>query len=227
MSEPVLVIFDCDGTLVDSQHRIGASMAMAFRACGHEAPSTALTRTVVGLSLDAAIARISPDLTEQQITDISEAYKSSFMQFRQHGLHEEPLFEGARAALEWLSSLDNVLLGIATGKSRRGLDAVLDREELRHHFSTLQTADDAPSKPHPGMVLNALGETGASAGNCVVVGDTSFDMKMAVNAGAHALGVSWGYHPDDHLHRSGAFSVLDSYAELPSALAPILAGEQP
>lgn len=225
MSEPFLVIFDCDGTLIDSQHRIGASMAEAYRACGLAPPSTAQTRTVVGLSLDMAVSSLSPELEHAKVREVVEAYKTAFMDFRSQDLHEEPMFDGARAAIDWLAAQENVLMGVATGKSRRGLDAVLLREELRHHFVTLQTADDAPSKPHPGMVHNALAETGGRAERCVVIGDTSFDMEMAVNAGVRALGVDWGYHPAAQLRRSGAYHVLESYDELPEALGPLIAGE--
>ncbi len=225
MSSPFLVIFDCDGTLIDSQYRIGASMAEAYRACGLEAPTTAHTRTVIGMSLDAAIMRLSPELEIVKIHEIATAYKNAFMHFRSNNLHDEPMFEGARDALNWLAGKDNVLMGVATGKSRRGLDSVLEREQLRNHFVTLQTADDAPSKPHPGMINNALSETGASVERCIVIGDTSFDMEMAVNAGVRGLGVSWGYHAPEYLRQTGAYHVLETYDELPAALEPLIAGE--
>lgn len=224
---PYLVIFDCDGTLIDSQHRISASMRGAYEACGLAPPPPEKTRTVIGMSLELAIARLSPDLAETLVHQVAEAYKTAFCQLRQQDLHAEPMYDGAREVLDWLKAQDNVLLGIATGKSRRGLDAVLQREQLQDHFLTLQTADDAPSKPHPGMVQNALRETGAEISRCLVVGDTSFDMEMAVNAGVRALGVSWGYHSPQHLRETGAYDVLDSYAALPAALTPLLAGRNP
>ncbi len=222
---PYLVIFDCDGTLVDSQHRISASMSQAYRDCGLTPPEAARTRTVIGMSLELAIARLSPELDTDKVHQVAASYKEAFLSFRQQDLHAEPMFEGARQALDWLRGRDDVLLGVATGKSRRGLDSVLARENLHGHFTTLQTADDAPSKPHPGMVQNALSETGGSISRCVVIGDTSFDMEMAVNAGVKALGVSWGYHPPEHLRKCGAFEVLESYGALPEVLAPLLAGE--
>lgn len=227
MSNPFLVLFDCDGTLIDSQYRIGASMAQAYEACGLAAPATAKTRTVIGMSLDSAIARLSPDLDSAKVHEVAEAYKHAFMHFRSNNLHDEPMFDGARTALDWLLAKDNVLMGVATGKSRRGLNSVLDREQLRDHFVTLQTADDAPSKPHPGMIQNALGETGVSPERCVVIGDTSFDMEMAANAGVKGLGVSWGYHPPEHLRSTGAYHVLESYGELPAALSLFIDGDIP
>jgi phosphoglycolate phosphatase len=132
---------------------------------------------------------------------------------RVRGEHESPLYDGAAETIAALHAA-GYLLGVATGKSQRGLRAMLETFDLAGHFVTLQTADDAPSKPHPGMVERAMAEAGATPDETVVVGDTSFDMEMAINAGARAIGVGWGYHEADELYRAGALTVIDGFAAL-------------
>lgn len=219
-----LVIFDCDGTLVDSQHRIGAAMARAFQRSGFAPPAHETTRTVVGLSLDVAVSRLAPQLDSGDVHRIAENYKSAFMEIRKANQHDEPLYPGAREAVEALSARENLLLGIATGKSMKGLDKVLEREGLHSHFVTLQTADTAPSKPHPEMIYQAMRETGADAQSTVLVGDTSFDMEMAANAKVPGLGVSWGYHETGLLSRAGAFRIIDAFHELETVLDELWRG---
>src|SRR5690606_8933044 len=128
------------------------------------------------------------------------------------------MFPGALDALDRLAARDDVVLGIATGKSRRGVQAIMDLHDLHGRFVTVQTADDHPSKPHPSMVLQAIADTGVVSGKAVVIGDTTYDMEMARGAGAHAIGVSWGYHASDALTASGAATVLASFVDLDRAL---------
>ncbi len=213
-----LVIFDCDGTLVDSQNMIAASMEWAYREEGLEWPGRAATLSIVGLSIPKAMEVLSPCLPEEVRQKIGEGYKVAFRHLRMDPAHHEPLFEGAGAIIDELAGRDDVLMGIATGKSRRGVRALLEREGWAGRFATIQTADDAPSKPHPAMVHQAVHETGVGAGDAVVIGDTSYDMAMARAAGAGALGVSWGYHHSDALVHSGAHEVVDRFAEVPGVL---------
>ncbi len=219
-----LVIFDCDGTLVDSQHMIAASMEAAYERCGLTWPGRSRTLSIVGLSLPQAFAVLAPD-EEQDVRDgLADAYRQAFFELRQDPAHHEPMFDGAHEAIETLAGRDDVVLGIATGKSKRGVRAVLDREGFLDVFATVQTADDAPSKPHPAMVHQAMQETGAAAEDTVVVGDTSFDILMARAAGTAAIGVSWGYHPAQSLSDAGAHVVLDHFNELSAELAAIWGG---
>ena len=134
--------------------------------------------------------------------------------------HAELQFE-AGEALAALAALDHpqVCLGVATGKSRRGLEATLQRHGLAGRFVTLQTADDGPGKPHPRMLQAAMHDVGAEAHETVLIGDTVYDIEMAANAGTPALGVAWGYHPAEELTQAGARRVLGHFAELPAALA--------
>ncbi len=203
-----LVLFDCDGTLVDSQAAILAAMADAFQAGGRPAPEASRVRRHVGLSLDRAIAALAPDASPAEIDSLGQAYKTAFHRHRLDRRFESPLYPGIREALATLGEARH-LLGVATGKSLRGLKAVIAEHELSGVFVTLQTADRALSKPHPDMVLRALDETGAEAHRTTVIGDTVYDMEMARAAGARALGVAWGYHDPDELLAAGADTVLD------------------
>ncbi|MGE0613140.1 MAG: HAD-IA family hydrolase [Hyphomicrobiales bacterium] len=215
---PRLIIFDCDGTLVDSQHMICAAMSDAFAAHGLMCPPREAVLGIVGLSLPQAIAELAADADETAVLAICESYKQAFTVLRSDPANSEPLYEGALEAVLALAAKDDVLLGMATGKSRRGVDRVLALHGLGDHFVSLQTADDNPSKPHPAMIQRALSETGASAGHAVMVGDTTFDMAMARSAGVAALGVGWGYHPGDRLLAAGAHGVSGNFSELLSAI---------
>ena len=189
-----LVVFDCDGTLVDSQHVIVTCMLQAYAAHGLQAPTAAAIRRVIGLPLLECMAQLSPEHPEDRHVLLSEAYKEAFLASRQRPDHHEPLFDGVVAALDRLGA-QGYLLGVATGKARRGLNAVLDRHDLSHRFVTLQTGDNGPGKPHPAMLERAMAETEIAPQAVFMIGDTSYDMLMARNAGVHAIGVSWGYHP--------------------------------
>ena len=219
-----LVIFDCDGTLVDSQHHIVSVMVDTFTQEGLTPPSAAEVRSIIGLSLVDAMAALMPDGDGRQHVHLAERYKSQFRAMTVSDDHTvEPLFPGT---LEALAALDDsgYQLAIATGKSMRGLVRVLHSHGIHHYFISLQTADAHPSKPHPSMVQQALMDAGTDAGKAVVVGDTSYDMAMAQAAGSKALGVSWGYHPAGDLVAAGASHVADSYDIVPDLVAEILRG---
>lgn len=213
-----LVIFDCDGTLVDSQHMICAAMARAYAAHDLPCPSRARILSIVGLSLTEAFARLGAEGAPVPLHALVESYKAAFQSLRQSPDHLEPLFPGARAALNKLSARDDILLGIATGKSQRGVRAVLGHHDLLERFHTIKTADDAPSKPHPGMVQAAMRDAGVGPKDTVVIGDTVYDIGMAHAAGAQAIGVSWGYHAATDLRTEGAAIVIDEFAALLPAL---------
>ncbi|WP_262029943.1 HAD-IA family hydrolase [Microvirga sp. Mcv34] len=215
-----LVLFDVDGTLVDSQNIIVAAQRMAFAAHGLEPPSRERSLSIVGLSLaEAFTVLVGP---KGPITGLVEAYKASFHTLRQDPANAEPLFPGVEGCLEWLRGHEGTRLGIATGKSRRGVAHLLDRHGWHDVFSVIQTADDAPSKPHPGMILQAMSETGVHPGDTVMVGDSSFDMGMARAAGVLPVGVSWGFQPVAALTEAGAGPIVNSYAELETVLREFL-----
>ncbi|SON55474.1 Pyrophosphatase PpaX [Hartmannibacter diazotrophicus] len=219
-----LVLFDCDGTLVDSQHMIVGSMTSAFALCGYAAPAREAVLGIVGLSLPIAIGRLAPHLDEPGVSALVDAYKAAFHQSRIDGV-VEPLYPGCLEAIVALAAREDVLLGVATGKSRRGLTAVLGSHGLEKHFAVLKTADDAPSKPHPAMVIDAMAEMGVDPEDTVVIGDTAFDMEMARSAGTRAVGVTWGYHDATSLQHAGAHAIVDSYADLMPELDRFLVRE--
>lgn len=201
-----LALFDCDGTLVDSQHNICLAMADAFALNGLPAPDRFATLRVVGLSLVEAMQVMLPDGDDAAHHQLADDYKTAFQRLRGKGLVEEPLYDGIADALVSLAEA-GWLLGVATGKSDRGLSLCLAHHGIADRFVTLQTADRHPSKPHPSMVKAAIAEAGASPESTVVIGDTSYDMMMARHAGARAIGVAWGYHGIDDLHAAGAHAI--------------------
>lgn len=210
-----LVVFDVDGTLVDSQAVIVASMGDAFAAEGMVPPSRSDILGIVGLSLPKAMMRLTPD---GPIERMVQSYKDSFVARRaaEGSAQSSPLYPGARVMLERLQTMPDIALGIATGKSRRGLDLLIEAHGLEGMFVTQQVADYHPSKPHPAMLHAALDETFVEAGDAVMIGDTTYDMQMAEAAGIPFIGVSWGYHPVSHL--TGAATVLTEFSELDAAL---------
>lgn len=212
-----LAVFDCDGTLVDSQRMIVASMTAAWRACGIGDPQPERVRRVVGLPLVEACAALLPEADRAQHERIAECYVEAFRSLRQDPAIEEPLYPGVKAALVALERL-GVMLGIATGKGRRGLNATLERHGLAGHFGVLKTADDGPGKPSPHILLAAMAEAGATPETTAMIGDTTYDMQMALAAATRAVGVSWGYHPPAELAAVGAHRVIDDFSELNEAL---------
>ena len=215
-----LVIFDVDGTLVDSQASILAAMASAFDAVGLALPGRVEVLSIVGLSLDRAMARLVPQADTDMLDRLVDAYKAAyFLQRHEQGADAAPLYPGAREVLTALGGAPDVLLGVATGKSRRGLDALLAAQGLEGVFVTRQVADDHPSKPHPSMIHAALSETGVDPAHAVMIGDTASDMDMARAGGIAGVGVGWGYHPADRLGAS--HGVIDRFDHLPPLLGRI------
>lgn len=201
-----LAVFDCDGTLVDSGQAICLAMEACFAGAGLAAPCRTATRRVVGLSLVEVMRAMLPEADDDLHHALAADYKLAFQRMRGEGRVEEPLYEGIAALIDALEA-DGWLLGVATGKSDRGLRLCLERHGLAGRFVTLQTADRHPSKPHPAMLVEAMAEAGADPETSVMIGDTSYDMAMARAAGVRGIGVAWGYHAPDELHAAGAARV--------------------
>lgn len=210
-----LVLFDVDGTLVDSQCAITGAMVESFAALGQVAPSRDAILSIVGLSLDLAMARLVPDADAATQAALIEGYKASFMASRlATGKAHSPLYPGTLDMLAGLHAVPDYLLGVATGKSKRGLDAVIEAHDLSC-FVTRQCADHHPSKPHPSMIHTAMAETGVAPEHTVMIGDTSYDIDMGRAAGVTTIAVPWGYHPAEQLN---ADHIIENFAEL----APLL-----
>ena len=212
-----LAVFDCDGTLVDGQADVCWAMERAFTRAGLPAPDNHAVRRIVGLSLPAAVRSLAPSLSDEQNRAVTEFYRSSYRARREEGLLDEPLYDGVAELLHALHGA-GWSLAVATGKSDRGLAACLASHGIAHLFTSLQTADRHPSKPHPAMLEAALFEAGAQPQEAVMIGDTSFDMLMARSIGVAAIGVGWGYHEPAELIASGAACVAHTAADLAAAL---------
>ncbi|MEM7177971.1 MAG: HAD-IA family hydrolase [Pseudomonadota bacterium] len=224
--EPLkLVIFDVDGTLLDSRSAILAAMALACDRAGLARLPDADVLGIVGLSLPETMQVLFPHLGRPDQIRMVEFYRAGFLELRQSGAGEAetPMFEGAREILRELDGA-GYLLSIATGKARRGLNHMIESHGLEGMFIGAQTADDAPSKPHPQMVLNCMEATGVAPENTVLVGDTEFDIAMARAAGCHAVGVSWGYHSHERMMRAEPHRIIERFEHLPPVLDQLWSG---
>lgn len=221
MSDLRLVVFDVDGTLVDSQGDILAAMTHAFESVGLPVPDRTAILGIVGLSLEVAMPKLAQDASAEVHTQLVEGYKQAYFTLRKEGgvAKSSPFYPGAREMLEQLHAVPDILLGVATGKSQRGLDKLLEGHGLTSMFVTRQVADHHPSKPHPSMLLAACAETGVDPNRAVMIGDTSYDIDMARAAGMPGIGVNWGYHNPDQLAQANL--LIDSFAELPAALKTV------
>ncbi len=188
-------------------------MTVAFDFCNLQPPEDHAVRSVIGLNLEEAIRRLAGDSHQADtLNELSQQYRNAFFQSRQHEDHEEPLFHGTE---EFLKDLEQagIMMAVATRKSMRGLKAVVDRHGLGSYFVSLQTPDHNPGKPHPQMLEKAMSDAGASPENTFMLGDTSYDMQLAKNAGCQAVGVSWGYHDKEELAAHGADHYVEDYEQ--------------
>ncbi len=213
MSALRLVVFDCDGTLVDSQAAIGRAMASAFEDIGLLYPGDEVVKKIVGLSLHDAALILLPKDQHDLAAALEAGYRKAFSTLRLNDQVFEPLYPGVRATLKTLRG-ENVLIGVATGKGQKGLEKTLAGHGIGEFFDTLQTADFHPGKPNPSMLFAAMDETGVTPEMTLFVGDTTFDVEMGVNAGVKTLGVSWGYHRPELLKETGASAILEGMDEV-------------
>jgi phosphoglycolate phosphatase len=209
-----LAVFDCDGTLIDSQVNILRAMRQTFDRHGLAAPADHDIRRIVGLSLVESMQVLLPEAEHSLHASLAQDYKHAFQRLRaDRTLDPEPLYPGVATLLDALRD-SGWLLGVATGKSDRGLALALAHHGLADHFITLQTADRHPSKPHPSMLWTAMADAGAQPHQACIIGDTVFDMAMGANAGVRAIGVDWGYHDAAELVDAGAIGVAMDAAQL-------------
>ncbi len=208
--EHELIIFDWDGTLMDSIAKIVRCFTAALEDSGVSGPSEDAIRHVIGLGLGEAVAELLPEADAATRDQVVERYRQHFLHLDQTGME---LFPGVRVGLEDLSA-QGYLLAIATGKARRGLDRVLRDTGTAHLFCATRCADEAFSKPHPKMLEDILEQTGFTAERALMVGDTTYDMQMARHAGMDGLAVTYGVHGRELLAEHGPLACLDSFTEV-------------
>lgn len=204
-----LLVFDWDGTLVDSTGLISNAILRAADDIGVAVPDRAQASHVIGLGLAQALALVVPDLPRERIGEYVARYHVHFKQ----GEEQIRLFEGVRSTLDTLLAR-GVRMAVATGKTHLGLQRALHASGLKAHFESTRCADQTHSKPHPAMLFELAEETGVSVDRMVMVGDTSHDLQMAQSAGVAAIGVSYGAHPREHLSRYPALALFDEPALL-------------
>ncbi|MGE4248584.1 MAG: HAD-IA family hydrolase [Parvibaculaceae bacterium] len=219
-----LALFDVDGTLMDSQTMIIASLTAAFTAEGLPTPSRSEMLGIVGLSLVNAMAVLRPAEEAARHERLAQAYKEAFWSYRANRSYPELPFDGAFDLLRRLQARGDVLIGVATGKAQRGVRHIIDQFGLEGVFATIQTSDDAPSKPHPDMILQAMREVGAEAEDTVMIGDAVFDIEMAHAAGVRPIAVSWGFQPRAVLEAAKPYAIVNDFNELEDTLAVLWQG---
>jgi phosphoglycolate phosphatase len=210
-----LVLFDCDGTLVDSASLIHETMRRTFAHFGKPMPRMEDTKAIIGLTLDIAIARMQgKPHADNEAVEMMAYYKSLFSTVRTELDYHDPLFDGIGELMDAIGPREDLVIGAVTGKSRRGLNTILETHSFGRHFVVSRTADDCPSKPHPAMVAECCDETGVVPADTLVIGDAIYDMQMAKAAGATAIGVAWGYASVDQLIEAGADAIIHDPNEL-------------
>jgi len=203
------VVFDWDGTLADSTAIIAQALQQACRDVGEPEPHVDDARFVIGLGLADAVRHVAPRLPQERHRELAARYRHHYLE-RALSI---PLFTGVREMLTEMNVTGH-LLGVATGKSRAGLDHALDQQNLRHFFVATRCADEGFPKPHPGMLLDLMNQVGANPAETLMIGDTTHDLELARNAGVDALAVAYGAHPSEGLERERPLATLHSIAEL-------------
>lgn len=212
-----LIVFDWDGTLMDSEARIVTCLQCAFTDLGLSAPTHAAARDIIGLGLEEAMLRLLPGSDAATRADLVVQYRRHFLVTNQT---PSVLFPGARELLDWLAGQGR-LLAVATGKGRVGLDKSLAETGLRDLFHATRCADETFSKPNPQMLFELMDTLGVAAAATLMVGDTEYDMQMARNAGVDALALGHGVHAPDRLLSHGPLACLDSLHAIPDWLTAL------
>lgn len=213
-----LIIFDADGTMINSRAIILEGMRRVFVEFDYPVPAVDAALATIGLSLNLVFANLLDRPVDDEIEAMSASYKKRSSELQKIPELHSQLYDGIDKVMHILSEQPDTLLAIATGKSRRGLNSMIDTYGYRNKIVASRTADECPSKPHPAMILECCEIAGCKMSNTVMIGDSNYDMQMAVQAGTKALGVSWGYQPVHALEQSGAQAIIDRPLDIPEAI---------
>ncbi len=205
-----LIVFDWDGTLMNSAQKIANCIKASAKACGLAEPTDQQAKNIIGLGLSDAMKILFPEADDTQLVDLVECYKYQFVTADDT---EQTLFRGVESGLQQLQEAGAVL-AIATGKSRAGLDRVFANTDLQKHFVVSRCADESCNKPNPQMLYEILDFTSLETSKAIMVGDTTYDLDMAKNAGMAGLGAGYGVHSPSELRASGALYVANSFTDL-------------
>jgi phosphoglycolate phosphatase len=215
--------FDLDGTLIDSAETIVDGVVACWAACGFAEPDRNAVRRVIGLPWEESIRELIPGSGATELAAIHNYHDEVRRGIRPRPPATISPFPGAHEVLDHLEA-EGYLLGIVTSRSSHRLHDLLDDNGLAERFQTFKTADMGPGKPNPYLLLEAMADLGVDAGRTVMIGDTTFDVLMATNAGTAAVGVSWGVHEPHELDAAGAHCVIDAFHELPPILGTLVSG---
>lgn len=204
-----LIIFDWDGTLIDSTTHIVRTINAAFTEHNLPIPSQEATKHIIGLSFYQAMTQLTPTLSDITRYQLIETYR----QLYKNGLGEVVLFDQVKTGLSALKN-QGILLAIATGKSRKGLDDNLTMTGIQDLFVTTRTVDECPSKPDPTMIHSILNELNITPNHAIMIGDTSYDLMMARHAGINSVGVNYGAHSVDMLRACLPIAIFDEFVSL-------------
>lgn len=215
-----LVVFDLDGTLIDSVRHFVESVTDGFTAIGQPVPDETTIRSVSGITARDAMALLAPGSPPDRVTEILESYRHHYR--AKAGIQREPLFVGALELLDRLQADPDTILAVATGKGYQAAITLLEHHGIVGRFESIQTPDHNRGKPDPQMIETAMARVGADRRQTVMIGDTIHDMRMARAAGVGGIGVSWGYHETPDLLREGASALVDRFDDLDPAIARLL-----
>lgn len=215
-----LAIFDLDGTLIDSVRHFVETVTLSFEAIGQVVPDEETIRSVSGITARDAMALLAPGMDAARVDQILSSYREHY--FARAGVQNEPLFKGAREALDRLQADPETIVAVATGKGYKGAITLLERHGILDRFHSIETPDHNRGKPDPQMIEVAMVKAGIEREQTVMIGDTVHDMRMARAAGVAALGVAWGYHRADDLRDAGAHLVIRDFAEMDGAITKLL-----
>jgi phosphoglycolate phosphatase len=215
-----LIIFDMDGTLIDSVALIVETVSNAFAAVNEPPPTESAIRAISGITARDAMAILAPQAGDARVEEILASYRMHY--HSSAGREREPMFAGALEALDQLQARPNTILAVATGKGYRSAVTLLERHGILERFHSVQTPDHNRGKPDPQMIETAMEHAGADRAATVMIGDTVHDMRMAKAAGVKAIGVAWGYHTVIELSEAGADAIVESFAELDAAIDELL-----